>query len=314
MSVELRQLEQFLAIADAGSFRGAAEQLHIAQPALSVSIRKLEDTIGARLFERGARGARLTAAGDALLPEARQALRHADQGRRNARLAALGEWGALRLGFVGSATYSLLPRCLPAFRERYPEVRLELVEGTTLGVVDMVRDGRADIGAIRGPVADATGLRVDLAETDSFVAVLPAGHPLAGRRQLRLAALRDEPFVLFSESQVPGLRGTVEQVCREAGFAPRVGQEATQVQTVVSLVASGLGVALVPSVAAAYASERVRFVRLSDTTAVGRLGLWVVTRDEAVPPSARRLREMLLGGVRPAARAVRQEAAPATPR
>lgn len=295
MHLELRQLEQFIAIAESGSYRRAAELLYLAQPALSVSIRKLEDAVGARLFDRGPRGVRLTAAGQALMPEARRALRHAEQGRQNARLAALGEWGALRLGFVGSATYSLLPRCLPAFRERYPKVRLELVEGTTLSVIEMVREGRADIGAIRGPVADQEGLRIDLAESDRFVAVLPADHPLAARRRLRLAALQDEPFVLFSESQVPGLRGTVEQVCREAGFAPRLGQEATQVQTVVSLVGSGLGVALVPSVAAGYANDRVRFVALTGVDTAGRLGLSVVTREEGVSPSAERLREVLLG-------------------
>ena len=113
-----------------------------------------------------------------------------------------------RLGFVGSATYTLLPRCLPPFRERYPELSLELVEGTTLGVVEMLRSGAVDIGLIRGPLFDATGLRVDLVESDEFVAVLPVGHPLAGRSRLRLAALRDEP-------------GTPDELIVRLGCAPR---------------------------------------------------------------------------------------------
>jgi len=294
MDIELRQLRQFLEIADAGGYRRAAERLFVAQPALSTSIRRLEDAIGACLFDRGPRGVRLTPAGEALLPEARRALMHAEQGRQTARLAALGEWGVLRLGFVGSATYSLLPARLPAFRARHPDVRLELVEGTTLSVVEMVRDGRVDLGVIRGPVDAVAGVEMLLAESDEFAAVLPAQHPLAGRRRLRLDALRDEPFVMYSSTAVPGLRAVAMQVCREAGFAPRIGQEATQVQTVVSLVASGLGVALVPAVASAYANDRVRFLPLMGVDTAGRIGLSVVLRTDGVPVPARRLCDTLV--------------------
>lgn len=296
---ELRQLRQFVEIASSGSYRRAADQLFVAQPALSVSIRKLETAIGARLFDRGPRGVTLTAAGEALLPEARQALMHAEQGRRRARLVALGEWGVLRLGFVGSATYALLPGRLPVFRARHPDVRLELVEGSTVEVIEMVREGRADLGVVRGPVDDVSGVDLALAESDEFVAVVPASHWSAGRRRLRLSDLREEPFVMYPTTGVPGLRSVAMQVCREAGFVPRVGQEATQVQTVVSLVASGLGVALVPGVASAYANDRVRFIRLSGVNTAGRIGLSVVARPDMTMPAAR-LRDALLGVDRPA--------------
>ena len=291
---ELRQLRQFVEIAMTGSYRRAAEQLFIAQPALSVSIRKLENAIGARLLDRGPRGVSLTVAGAALLPEARRALMHAEQGRRIARLAALGEWGVLRLGFVGSATYALLPGRLPAFRALHPDLRLELVEGSTVEVIEMVREGRVDLGVVRGPVDDVSGVDLALAESDEFVAVVPVSHWSAGRRRLRLSDLKDEPFVMYPKTGVPGLRSVAMRVCQEAGFVPRIGQEATQVQTVVSLVASGLGVALVPGAAAAYANDRVRFIRLSGVDTAGRIGLSVVARPDVTLPG-RRLREALLG-------------------
>ena len=291
---ELRQLRQFVEIAATGSYRRAAELLFVAQPALSVAMRKLEAAIGARLFDRGPRGVSLTAAGEALLPEARRALMHAEQGRRSARLVALGEWGVLRLGFVGSATYALLPGRLPAFRMRHPDVRLELTEGSTVEVIEMVREGRVDLGVVRGPVDDVSDVDLALAESDEFVAVVPASHWSAGRPRLRLSDLREEPFVMYPTTGVPGLRSVAMQVCREAGFVPRVGQEATQVQTVVSLVASGLGVALVPGVASAYANDRVRFIRLTGVDTAGRIGLSVVARSDLTVPVAR-LRDALLG-------------------
>lgn len=292
---ELRQLAQFVAIAQAGSFRAAAQQVYVAQPALSVAMRKLEDAVGAPLFVRGRRGVALTPAGEAFLLEARRCLLHAEQARQSARQAALGEGGTVRLGFVGSAAYGLLPQLLPGFLARYPGVQLELVEGTTVSIVPMLREGTLDVGIIRSPVDDADDLRVQDVQADRLVAVLPRTHALATRRRISLAALKDESFVMFSRSQVPGLRAIILQACRDAGFTPRITQDATQIQTVVGLVGSGLGVALVPGVATDSGTERVRYVALAGAGAGRAITVALATRRSGLSAAAVRLCQALGG-------------------
>ena len=144
MAMDLRQLRQFVTIAELGSYRRAAELLHIAQPALSVSIQKLEHGVGVQLLDRGAKGVSLTPAGAALMADARRADCRACSAWNRARRVALGELGRLRLGFVGSATYMLLPRCLPEFRRRYPDVELALREDRTLRLAEMLRANEID--------------------------------------------------------------------------------------------------------------------------------------------------------------------------
>src|SRR5690606_16573050 len=267
MAMDLRQLRQFVTIAELGSYRRAAEVLHIAQPALSVSIQKLEHGVGAQLLERGAKGVSLTPAGAALMADARRALFHADQARQSARRVALGEQGRLRLGFVGSATYMLLPRCLPEFRRRYPDVALELREDSTKRLAEMLRANEIDAGLVRGPLAEDASLSTWVVERDSLILAVPATHPLADGGPVALKALRAEPCVMYAPDKVPGLHGVAQALCHKAGFSPRISQEAIQVQTLVSLVASGLGVALVPGVTRAYSTPHVKFVDLLDVDA-----------------------------------------------
>jgi DNA-binding transcriptional LysR family regulator len=147
--MELRQLRQFCAVADVLSFRRAAEVLHMAQPPLSVAIRKLEEELDAQLFERRGRSIRLTPAGAEALRTARRCLVAADDVRAATRSAAKGESGRVRIGFVGSATYALLPRLLPLFRARYPQIELELRESTNLELLGLVEAERLEIGLVR---------------------------------------------------------------------------------------------------------------------------------------------------------------------
>ncbi|MBS0428877.1 MAG: LysR family transcriptional regulator [Proteobacteria bacterium] len=285
----LRQLEHFVAVAEAGSFSEAATRAFIAQPALSISIRKLEQAVGIPLLVRGARGVTLTAAGTELLVEARRTLLHAERARQNARLAALGELGVVRLGFVGSAIYKLLPQRLPGFIRRYPGVRLEVTEGVTITLLQAMREGRMDVGVIRLPADDVDGFTITEVEHDDIVAVLPKDHPLADRKRIDLASLADESFVMFSRTQVPRLRGTTFDACRAAGFSPRVVQEATQAFTMVGLVGSGVGVALVPGVIRHFESSDVRFVPLTDPGTHGCLTLALATLDGSLSAAAARL-------------------------
>lgn len=289
----LRQLEHFIAVADAGSFSEAAEQAFIAQPALSISIRKLEQSVGIPLLVRGPRGVTLTSAGRELLVEARRCLLHAERARQNARLAALGELGVVRLGFVGSAIYQLLPQRLPGFIRRYPGVRLEVSEGVTITLLQAMREGRMDAGIIRLPADDVDGFTITEVERDDIVAVLPRDHRLADRDCIDLAELADESFVMFSRTQVPRLRGTIFDACRAAGFSPRVVQEATQAFTMVGLVGSGVGVALLPGVIRHYESPQIRFVALSNPGTRACLTLALATLAGATSAATDRLCETI---------------------
>ena len=292
--MNLKQLHQFLVIAEEGSFRRAADRLFIAQPALSVSIRSLEKSLNAQLFHRKPKGVVLSPAGQALIESARSMLAHAEQGRKAVGLAAHGSWGALTLGFVGLATYRVLPEGLPRFRSLYPHIQLELREGDTLTMIEHVRESRLDAALVRGPVADDPQLRQWVVENDDLVLAVPATHPFSRRKRVALQEAAAEHFVMYSQRHAPGLRDVVIGQCIRAGFIPRICQEAVQVQTVVSLVASGLGVALVPATARLYPNQHVRFLPLADKAARNSVSINYIARHDTMASPVGRLLECLL--------------------
>lgn len=293
--MELRQLQQFITVAETLNFRRAAERLHMAQPPLSVAIRKLEEELGAPLFERLPRGVALTPAGSAALTLAHRCVNDAAALRGAAQAAAGGLRGVLRVGFVGSATYALMPRLLPAFRARYPDVELVLRESTNLELLAMVETGRLDIGLVRYPTGSASALRFEIVERDEFCAVLPASHALAKKKRVTLAMLAREPFVDYASTHVPGLHAMVMLAFQQAGLSLQVSQEATQVQTVISLVQSGMGVALVPSVSANLAARDVVFRPIEGLPASAAIALALASQEDAYNPAARRFRELAVG-------------------
>lgn len=292
--MNLQQMQQLRVLAETLNFRRAAERLHMEQPPLSVSIRRLEKELGGELFVRDRRNVRLTALGEAVLAHARQIAFHAEQLRRVAAEAGQGLGGSLRIGFVGSATYHLLPHGLPVFRTRFPGVTLELREGTTTQLLQQVDRGDIDIGLVRYPVIETTRARVHPIEHDQLVAALPAHDPLARKRVLRLADLRDAPFVLYSAQAASNLRAQVIAACHAAGFIPNVAQEAVQVQTLLSLVGSGAGVAVVPSISQAHRIAGIAFRPLADA-ARGQLDVAIAAAVHAtsVPAAAQRFIEVL---------------------
>jgi DNA-binding transcriptional LysR family regulator len=290
--MELRQLKQFVTVAELLSFRRAAERLHMAQPPLSVAIRKLEDELGAELFERRGRTIRLTPAGHEALRTSRRCLADADEVRSATLSAAKGESGRVRVGFVGSATYSLLPRLIPVFRQRYPGIELELRESTNLELLALLEQERLDVGLVRYPTASASALEFQVIERDVFHAVLPKKHPLTAQRTVSLRALAQEPLIDYASTKVPGLHAMVMLAFQHAGLSPRVVQEATQVQTVVSLVESGLGVALVPSVSSRFASRHVVFRPIRGLPAAAAISIALACRAQNESAAARRFREV----------------------
>ncbi len=244
--MELRHLRYFTAVAEELHFGRAAARLHMAQPPLSQHILNLEKEIGVKLFERTKRKVELTEAGRVFLAEAQLILEHAEQATRAAQRASRGEVGRLRVGFVMSATCSLLPPALQTFRARYPAVELALEETTTESGLEALREGKIRACLLRLPVNSDQVITAEPVLRERLVLALPAGHRLAQQSPVSLRALSQEPFILFPRNQGQSFYDRIVSLCHKAGFSPRVAQEATQMQTILSLVAAGIGVALIP--------------------------------------------------------------------
>ena len=290
--MELRQLHQFIVLAETLNFRAAAERLFMTQPPLSVSIRKLEEEIGVKLFTRSTHDVQLTKAGEAILDETRQALFHVTEVGRIARLTALGLSGQLRLGFVGSAKYSLLPQLLAPFRDQYPEVALQFFEESNSWILEALESNRIDIGIVRVPLTTGRKIKYQIVENDVFVVAIPATHALARKKNLTLRDIADEPFIQYTPSDVPGLHALTMLLFQDAGFMPRVAQEAVQVSTVLFLVENGLGVALVPSAAARNASKKIAFKRLQKSPGHVSIGLAIAYNPNYETATAKRFSEL----------------------
>lgn len=261
--MDFKQLRQVLVLAETLNFRSAAERLHMAQPPLSVSIRRLEEEIGVRLFERSRAGVQITPVGKSLLEHARRALFYAEQFRQAAHVGAGGHVGVLRVDFVASSTIWLLPRAISHFRSAYPNVDLQLAESTTDTILVALRDGRTDVGIIRYPAPNHSSITTSSLQQDRYAAALPLQHRLVSKARLRLADLRDEAFILPSIEAGSASYMSTLLACQRAGFMPRMVQQASHARTILALVESGLGVALVPGVWKNLAPRAVRFKHLS---------------------------------------------------
>lgn len=245
--MELRHLRYFVTLAEELHFGRAARRLHVSQPPLSIQIKALEDELGVLLFERSQRRVELTSAGAVFLKDAREILARTASAADSARRAARGETGDLTVGFVTTADYNVLPRALREFRQSNPLVRLTLREATSDVQLRDLADGRMDVGFLLPPVDDDRLDTLPLVR-EPLVAALPEQHPLArGKGPLALHKLAESPFILIPRHMAPGLYDDIVSFCRGAGFSPRVEQEAVQMQTIVSLVSVGLGIALIPA-------------------------------------------------------------------
>ena len=243
--IELRHLRYFVTLAETLHFRRAAERLSIAQPALSQQIQQLEREIGVRLFERTQRRVALSEPGVVFLERARLILAEASEAVRLARLAGRGEVGHLGVGAVTSALYGIFPEVVRVFRERHREVHLTLHELPGNEQTRALRAGRLQVSFLRPPVEE-TDIEVRTITREPWVVAIPTAHRLARRQRVTLRTLADEPFVAFPRELAPVLYDQLISMCHQAGFSPRIVQEA-QMQTIVSLVAAGIGVALVPA-------------------------------------------------------------------
>ena len=294
---EFRLLRYFVAVAEELHFGRAAARLHIAQPGLSQQIQALERRLGVRLLERTSRQVRLTPAGSLLVSEGRRLLAEAERAVDRVRRTGRGEIGRVTVAAIGSATYDVVPRLLRAHRTRYPDVELVLREMSTPAQVQALRSGEIDVGLLRLP-ADTTGLVGHTVREDRMALMLPETHPLARRRRIPLRALAREPLILFPAAPRPSWADTVVAACREAGFEPIVAQEAMESATVVSFVAAGVGIAIVPEGLKVLARAGVAYRLVAPPAPVTRLA--AVHRAGQLPPAVEGLmalvRELWRGG------------------
>ena len=249
--IDMRAWRQFAAVAQELHFGRAAQRLHMTQPPLTQGIAALERNLGLRLFDRTQRRVQLTPAGTALLPEVLDLLARAQALPGHARAAAAGELGRLRLAFVSTVGFGLLPQWVRAFRARWPGVQLELIEATGDVQLDALARGDIDAGLLlHSPGQVPPGLAHLCVAREPLVLALPEGHALAAAEAgaaLDWNALLDEPLVLFPRRSVASLHDAIVAMYHAAGRTPRVAQEAIQMQTIVNLVSAELGVAWVPA-------------------------------------------------------------------
>ena len=250
--IEFRHLRYFLAVAETLHFSKAAQMLGIAQPPLSQQIKRLEQLVGHRLFDRTTRGVKLTLAGQLLAERARSTIEKVQDDLTQVRRLGRGEEGTLRVGFSGSVMFTDLPAAIESYRRRYPKVELRLSELNTAAQISALRVGTLDLAFLRD--GDATeGIEISTVFEERYVAVLPVAHKLAAKRSLRVRDLRSEPFILFARRMGPLAFDRTIACCERDGFRPNIVQDAPQWPTLVRLVAAGLGVSLAPACVATVA-------------------------------------------------------------
>jgi LysR family hydrogen peroxide-inducible transcriptional activator len=270
--MELHQLRYFCAVAEAGSFSRAAEQSHVSQPSLSQQIMKLEDELGARLFDRLGRSVRLTETGQTFLPRARAVLRELEAARGDVVEQKDSIGGSVTIGVIPTVAPYFLPQHLTRFSRKYPQVRLTVVEEITPALLDLLRASKVDLAVLALPIRGHEFETFPLL-TERLFAALPRGHKLATRRALSLKDLRSQPFLLLRDGHC--FRDTAVAACDRARLHPQIIFESGQFSSLLSMVDAGMGVSIVPEMAVDKKS-RCRFVRIDDPAAARTIGAVVL--------------------------------------
>lgn len=259
--MDLRSLRYFLAVADELHFGRAARQLHISQPPLSRQVSNLERELGVTLLYRTKRRVELTPAGKLFAQDVRPVLRSIEEATENVKRAGKGEIGRLAIGFFIGATYTVLPEVMRRFRAQNPAVRIDLREMAVTEVADALSSGAIDVGFLRPPSPDPA-LVTHVLLREPFVAAVPEESEYAKAEELDLKQLADAPFIMFA----PGpsvLYGQIMAACHKAGFHPKIVQEARHPETLIGLVRSGAGIALVASSVQMRGGVGVRFMKIT---------------------------------------------------
>lgn len=270
--MELRHLRYFVAVAEERHFGRAADRLRMAQPPLSQQIKQLEEQLGTLLLARTTRKVELTPAGELLLERGRRILEELESLESDVAQVGSGVKGILRIGFTGSATYRLMPRVVREAKEQLPGLQLKVRgEMLTPQLISGLEEHALDVGVLRPPV-DSDRLELRPLERDELIAALPHDHPLAAEERLSLQQLAGEQFISYPRDSV--VYRIFMEACRKAGFAPSVVQEARETSTLLSFVAAGTGVALIPAATRTFSLAGTVFRPLADPPAVELAVAW----------------------------------------
>jgi DNA-binding transcriptional LysR family regulator len=307
--MQIDQLRYFVAVAGELHFRRAAERLHISQPPLSFHIKALEQEVGTQLLNRSTRQVSLTEAGAAFLIRAKRILADVAEAAEEVKRISTGQSGSLRIGFTISTSFHPF-FCDSVFRYRraYPEVMVKLSEFVSERQIDVLLEGRLDVGFLRGRFDQVAGLTMNALTREALVLALHRSHPLASKLRVSPSSLRTEPFISYPANAGVGIYRQIFALCERAGFEPRVIQEALEPSVIMGLVAAGLGVAIVPSSVQSIGIADIVFVPLDDPEAVATL--YVAHRSNDDSPRVRAFAHLVTQVCNPAASASRRGAKP----
>ncbi|MGF9965333.1 acetoin biosynthesis transcriptional regulator AlsR, partial [Bacillus rhizoplanae] len=270
--MELRHLQYFIVVAEELHFGRAAARLQMTQPPLSQQIQQLEQEMGVTLFSRTKRRVELTEAGELFLKEVKKAFTQIEKAVEVAQRAQRGEIGSLSIGFVGSAMYDILPPIVREYRNKFPNVSVVLHELSTPEQVEALHDNRIDVGMLRPPITSQL-LQLETVQHLPCTLCLPKAHPLASKQAIYIEDLQKESFVFISRNVWPTLYDNILSLCRDAGFSPQIVQEATEYQTVVGLVAAGIGITVIPVSANKLYQSEVVYKEICDSNFVAELAV-----------------------------------------
>jgi DNA-binding transcriptional LysR family regulator len=295
--MNIEELRSFVILAGHLHFGRAAQVLHVSQPALTKQIRRLEDALGGKLFERGKHGTKLSAFGARFLPGAKEVVESFDRLREDGRKAAEGRAGRLRVGF-GSYTLELVPRLIVKLRAVEPGLEISLLDMSTAEQIAALQADQLDIGFTRLPLPPSARDCETIPVIAGHLALVYPSHPRRSRR-LNLDDCRDQPFVILSRERSPGLYDLMLALCARHGFHPRVVQEASELTTALALVRSGMGVSIIPEALSTRRFVGVKIQPLRESAAAWTVG--AVWRRRDTNPALRRFLELVrseIGGVR----------------
>ena len=268
--MELKPLKSFIAVARLKSFSAAARELHTVQPAVSRHIAALEDELGTALFIRNTREVHITAAGLQLFNDASALLKQAEDTVIRTRKAANGELGSLKIGYLPSACLTFIPDLVQRFHRQYPQVEISLFEMTASEQLAAFQNEKIDIGISRPlPTEQQTLLDSQLLYTDHLTLVVSSQHPLSGAAYIQLEHISQEEVILFHREEAVGLFDNIINLCQQHHFSPNIVAQPKHMQTLLTMVAAGLGIAIAPMCVSRLFTQGCRFIPIQgDSTEV----------------------------------------------
>ncbi|MBR7890255.1 LysR family transcriptional regulator [Marinomonas sp. A79] len=263
--MELKPLKSFVTVATLKSFSAAARELNTVQPAISRHIASLEDELGARLFIRNTRDVSITSAGLQLLQDANALLKQVENTKRRAQKAAQGELGSLRIGYLPSACLTFIPELVKQFHRRYPNVDISLFEMTASAQIAAFDRDEIDVGISRPlPKERQMQFRSQFLYTDYLSIVVPTDHALADREWVTFEDIKQESIILFQREEAVGLFDSIINLCQKNQFSPKISAQPKHMQTMLTMVAAGLGVAIAPTCIAKLYTQGCRFIGIQN--------------------------------------------------